>query len=125
MTSLVLRDEGRGIRPALSSERGPSLLPFGSTFGGLTVAPLSWKSTERPVLWTLGLRRGTERVAMARTPENPDRNFSVNGDPEETEKIKTADKRQDVPTYEDSALYRSGALISSAVLNAKKRRRSR
>jgi hypothetical protein len=60
---------------------------------------------------------------MARTPQNPDRNFSTNGDPEETESTSSADKRPDIATYEDAALRRSGALISAAVLNSKKRRR--
>jgi hypothetical protein len=62
---------------------------------------------------------------MARTPQNPDRNFSASGDPEEPEDHRPADKRDNIPAYEDAALRRSGEVISSAALNAKKRQRRR
>lgn len=54
---------------------------------------------------------------MARAPENPDRNFSADGDPEDLERLKN-EFGQTSPAlpYNEAAKVRIGKAISDAVL---------
>jgi hypothetical protein len=63
---------------------------------------------------------------MARAPENTDRNFSANGDPEEFERLKK-EVEQSSPAlpFNEAAQTRFGKLISAAASMRAKRTRGR
>ena len=67
-------------------------------------------------------RRGAERRPMARAPENPDRNFSANGEPEELERLKK-EIEQSSPAlpFNEAAQTRFGKVISEALLKTRRR----
>jgi hypothetical protein len=53
---------------------------------------------------------------MARAPENTDRNFSANGDPEEFERLKNeVEHSSPALPFNEAAQTRFGKLISAAV----------
>ena len=59
---------------------------------------------------------------MAREPKNPDRNFSADGDPEETlEGLRNAlDHSEPAMPFDEVAKARIGKVISGAVLKTKR-----
>jgi hypothetical protein len=60
---------------------------------------------------------------MARIPENPDRNFSANGDVEDFERLKKEiEGTSPALPYNEAAQARVGKVISAARLNRKRRR---
>jgi hypothetical protein len=58
---------------------------------------------------------------MARVPENPDRNFSANGDVEDNfERLRSVlDNSEPAPPFNEAAKVRFGKVISDAVFNTK------